>query len=239
MRLNPSRRPQTTSHSEGCEFVPREWPAACTLPCNRLSFASCYVYSPRAAGRLGEISRRLCARVKQIDPVWLPRYAGCVYQESLRDLQLAALFASDAVLVPVPGSAETGNAQWAAAQLAIALRGVGLANRVWLGLWREIAVRKSATAPSIARPTVREHFESFRVMRFGMEIRRIVLIDDVVTKGRTLLAAAARLQSELPNADIRAFALIRTLGFVQHMTRVFDSCHGVIRWAGEDARREP
>jgi hypothetical protein len=59
------------------------------------------------------------------------------------------------------------------------------------------------------------------------------------TKGRTLLAAAARLQAELPHADIRAFALIRTQGFVPHLGSVFESCHGVIRWAGGDARREP
>jgi adenine/guanine phosphoribosyltransferase-like PRPP-binding protein len=72
-----------------------------------------------------------------------------------------------------------------------------------------------------------------------MPASRIVLIDDVITKGRTLLAAAARLQAELPHADIRAFALIRTLGFVQHMERVLEPCHGVVRWAGGDARREP
>jgi orotate phosphoribosyltransferase len=70
-------------------------------------------------------------------------------------------------------------------------------------------------------------------------LRRIVLIDDVVTKGRTLLAAAARLQAELPSVDIRAFALIRTQGFLPHLDHLTESCHGVIRWAGGDARREP
>jgi len=67
----------------------------------------------------------------------------------------------------------------------------------------------------------------------------VVLIDDVITKGRTLLAAAARLRSELPSADIRGFALIRTVGFVHQIKRLEDSCHGVVRWAGGDARREP
>ena len=59
------------------------------------------------------------------------------------------------------------------------------------------------------------------------------------TKGRTLLAAATRLQTELPHADIRAFALIRTQGFMPQLGSVFESCHGVIRWAGGDARRDP
>jgi predicted amidophosphoribosyltransferase len=186
-----------------------------------------------------EASRRLCARVKAIDPLWLPHYAGSVYHASLRDPQLAALFASDAVLVPVPGSATSADARWAAAGLATALRELDLAHRLWMGLRRQITVRKSSTAPSGERPTVREHYESFSVAPLPKSLSKIVLIDDVVTKGRTLLAAAARLQAELPHADIRAFALIRTQGFVQQLGSVFDSCHGVIRWAGGDARREP
>jgi hypothetical protein len=67
----------------------------------------------------------------------------------------------------------------------------------------------------------------------------IVLIDDVITKGRTLLAAAARMQSAFPSADVRAFALIRTMGFRQRMDSQVQPCEGVVRWAGGDARREP
>ena len=74
--------------------------------------------------------------------------------------------------------------------------------------------------------------------RPGM-VRRIVLIDDVITKGRTLLAAAARMQSASPSADVRAFALIRTMGFRQRMDSQVQPCDGVVRWAGGDARREP
>lgn len=224
---------------EGCVSLPWRGSIGCTLPCTSLSFASCYVYSPRGAGVAAEASRRVCARVKAIDPLWLPRYAGRVYHASLRDPQLAALFAGGAVLVPVPGSSISADAPWAASQLATALRELGLARRLWAGLRRRIAVRKSSTAPSGERPTVSEHYESFFVAPALASLSRIVLIDDVVTKGRTLLAAAARLQAELPHADIRAFALIRTQGFVQQLGSVFESCHGVIRWAGSDARREP
>jgi hypothetical protein len=67
----------------------------------------------------------------------------------------------------------------------------------------------------------------------------IVLIDDVITKGRTVLAAAARLQAVFPHADIRAFALIRTVGFRQRMDCLIEPCDGVVRWAGGDARRDP
>jgi hypothetical protein len=204
-----------------------------------VTFASCYVYSPRAEGWLAEASRQLCDRVKSSDPLWLPRYAGFVYRSSLGDRHLAALFAPDAVLVPVPGSARSGEAPWAAFRLARALGEVGFALRMWTGLRRRYAVTKSATAPSARRPTVHQHYDSFAVMPAAKPIRRVVLIDDVITKGRTLLAAAARLRNELPYSDIRGFALIRTLGFVDRIERLAEPCHGVIRWAGGDARREP
>ncbi len=78
----------------------------------------------------------------------------------------------------------------------------------------------------------------------GMPWRRslpeqLVLIDDVVTKGRTLLAAAARVHEALPDADIRAFALLRTMGWVQGVDRLLDPCVGEIRWRAGDAYRNP
>jgi hypothetical protein len=228
-----------TSLFEGSVWLRRSWPTAYAFRCTSLLFSSCYVYSPRASGATAAASRLLCSRVKAMHPAWIPRYAGCVHQASCRDVQLAALFGRGAVLVPVPGSTASGNVPWAAACLAAALRDIGLGQRLWAGLHRQLGVRKSATSPAAGRPSVREHYESFALSRPAISAVRFVLVDDVVTKGRTLLAAAARLQEELPHADVRAFALIRTLGLGQHVDGVFEVCHGVIRWAGGDACREP
>jgi predicted amidophosphoribosyltransferase len=224
---------------ETSESLRRSWPSAYTFQCLSLSFASCYVYSPRASGRVAELSRLLCSRLKAGDSTWLPRYAGCVHEVTCRDAQLAALFAGGAVLVPVPGSRACDGPPSAAQRLALALNGLGLGGEVWLALRRQIGVRKSATSALGERPSVREHYESFALARPLRPAAKILLVDDVITKGRTLLAAAARLQTELPHADIRAFALVRTLGFVPQMERVLELCHGVVRWAGGDARREP
>jgi len=208
-------------------------------PCASLRFTSFYLYSPRAVGRVAQESRILCLRVKRGDAVWLPRYAGQVYRTSFRDPQLAAVFTPNSVLVPVPGSAVTGTAPWSALQLAKALKDVGFGLPVRQALRRQVAVTKSSTAAIAARPSVRDHYDSFCVVASMMGVQRVVLIDDVVTKGRTLLAAAARLGELFPHTDVRAFALIRTLGFAWHMDHLAEPSHGFIRWAGRDARREP
>ena len=203
-------------------------------------FASCFIYAPRGAGFLAMSARVLCHRIKTSDPVWIPRYAGCVAELLARTYMFRRIFARDALLVPVPGSAAALPRHWPAWQLATALRELGLACGVWSGLQRQLPVRKSATALSGERPTVWQHYASLSLGQVPAPVpHRLVLIDDVITKGRTLLAAATRLSSGLPHADIRAFALVRTLGFVSRVERLLEPCEGVVYWAGGDARREP
>lgn len=202
-------------------------------------FASCFIYAPRGAGSLSAVASLICQRVKAGDPLWIPRYARCVADLWIHDGRFPRVFARDALLVPVPGSTP-GSVHWAAWQLAVAFRALGLARAVWTGLRRQYPVRKSATALRGERPTVWEHCASLAVGPVPKPVpRTVVLVDDVITKGRTLLAAAACLGTHLPHTDIRAVALIRTLGFLNHVDRVLEPCEGVIYWAGGDARREP
>jgi hypothetical protein len=67
----------------------------------------------------------------------------------------------------------------------------------------------------------------------------LILIDDVVTKGRTLLAAALRLRELFPRADVRGFALLRTMGYSPVFDQLLMPCTGKIEWACGDARRSP
>jgi hypothetical protein len=204
-----------------------------------VAFSSCYIYSPRGGGLVSECARRLCARLKSGDSEWLPSYVGKVYEQVIRHEAFAGLFGPEVVLVPVPGSAPVSGAPWAAERLATALQGIGLGKSVWEGVERRFAVRKSATACNAERPTVRQHYESLSVGRAPIAYERFVLVDDVITKGRTILAAAARLHEAFPNADVRAFALVRTMGFLPRITQPLQPCQGYVRWAGGDARRDP
>ena len=204
-----------------------------------VDFCSCYIYSPRGNSFVSAASRQLCARLKLGDATWLPHYAGVVRELTTRHEALADLFSADAVLVPVPGSDPSATRVWAAERLAVALHGVLLGKSVWPGVQRRFPVRKSATALNADRPTTQQHYESLSVVPLSGAPQRIVLIDDVITKGRTILAAAARLHETFPDAYISAFALLRTMGFLSEVSHLLEPCKGFVRWAGDDARREP
>ena len=65
-------------------------------------------------------------------------------------------------------------------------------------------------------------------------------MDDVVTKGAMLLTCADLLREEFPNADVRGFALLRTMGLQPEVDEYIDPCVGTIRlntWG--DPVREP
>jgi predicted amidophosphoribosyltransferase len=209
-----------------------------TRQIRELSFASLYVYSPsdaRAASRL------LCASIKTGHVKTLVDRAIQADAEARRSSSLASFIPAAAILVPVPGSSPSA---WGRAtptgRLAVALREHGLGKGIWFGLRRVRAVRKSATAAPGARPSLRTHFDTIAVDSIQLlQASHLVLIDDVVTKGRTLLAAAMRLREIYPRADVRGFALLRTMGYSPVSNQLLMPCTGKIEWACDDARRSP
>jgi predicted amidophosphoribosyltransferase len=204
-----------------------------------VAFCSYYIYSPRGGSFVSRASRQLCDRLKLADATWLPRYAGLVRKLTTTHDAFAEVFGGELTLVPIPSSDPSATRIWAAERLAVALHGVGLGRTVWPGIQRRFPVRKSATALNADRPTTQLHYESLSVPALASEPEKIVLIDDVITKGRTILAAAARLHQALPNTDIRAFALVRTMGFLPDVACFVEPCKGYVRWGGGDARRDP
>ena len=205
----------------------------------RLAYAACYVYSPAGKGKICERSRLLRRLLKEGDAHFMVKYAVRVQQQAEQCSQLAGFFRDTDVLVPVPRSSTKACGRWVAADLARALVHEGLGTMAWPGLHRICAVPKSATAAPGGRPTVSRHFESFLMERPPVDPATVVLIDDVITRGRTLLAAAARVRETLPHAQIRAFALLRTLGLVAGVEQLLDPCRGEIRWQRGDAWRIP
>jgi hypothetical protein len=203
-------------------------------------YASCYVYSPAGKSEMCERSRLLRALLKEGDAYFMIKYALRVRQQAKPWAKLAGFFHADDVLVPVPRSSPRRRGTWVAADLAHALVLEGLGTMAWHGLRRVSPVPKSATAAPGGRPTVSRHYESFCIDRLPpYRPAGVVLVDDVITKGRTLLAAAARVRETLPETQVRAFALVRTMGWIARMDHLLDPCTGEIKWQAGDARRNP
>lgn len=121
-------------------------------------------------------------------------------------------FGSDVTLVPMPGSGLF---------LEGAIRPPLIISQCILNdahagvicdvIRRSKPVRKSSNYyTSDTRPLIHEHLASITVNPDLSVTKRILLIDDVLTLGRTALACKTILEKAYPDADIKSLALLRT-----------------------------
>lgn len=141
----------------------------------------------------------------------------------------AELFDAGPTLVPVPRSTLlTQGALWVPNQLCRELPRMGIAEEVSPLLERTEPIAKSARSLAADRPTAHRQFETLGVLR-GLETpRNVLLIDDVVTRGSTLLGAASRLAQAYPGVAVRAFAAARTTSLPDQFQRTLDPVRGTI-----------
>lgn len=74
-----------------------------------------------------------------------------------------------------------------------------------------------------------------------MPAGREISIDDIMTRGATLMGAANRLNDAFPNAHIRAFAAMRTISNSDEFHEMYTPCVGVITYRSnqDDTIRRP
>ena len=150
------------------------------------------------------------------------------------------IFGAAPLLVPVPRSSRTVDGGiWPAYNIASALVANAIGAAVLPCLQRVTAVPKSAFATLGSRPKPLDHYESITAVKMIADRQEFCLVDDVITKGATLLAAASRLREMYPNANIVAFALVRTMGFVDDIDRIVEPAVGTITLRGDEAVRDP
>lgn len=132
-------------------------------------------------------------------------------QEQLESLPFKDFFTHDTVLVPVPKSGRRmAHELWVPEQIAKALNRLGIGGPISPCLLRATSIRKSAFCASDDRPTALEHFQTMAVDTRISQPERVVLVDDIVTMGATLLGGANRLIDAYPRVQVLAFAVIRT-----------------------------
>ncbi len=213
---------------------------------SELTFASLLAYTPHGEREAAVRSKQTALKFKDNRVVdagsrgWLPvaSYFAIRLAEVLSTSPFPRWF-EGACLVPMPRSAPLkSGALWPAAALAEAMLASGLGVAVCPVLERAVAVRKSAYCLPGERPAPGEHTASLRVVAaLPMGVKRAVIIDDIVTRGASLLGAARRLRASVDAAEILGFAAVRRVDDAEFVA-MMAPCTGLIREeAGRVIRR--
>lgn len=136
--------------------------------------------------------------------------------------ELMTFLAGDPILVPTPRSSPLKEgAFWPTKVIADELVRLGIGRQVSTCLKRIATVPKSSfQSGANTRPFVQVHFDSLQANFEFLDSNTMILIDDVLTLGRTSMACASRLNEAFPNAEIKVFAMMRTRSFEDTNTLV-------------------
>lgn len=220
-----------------------------------LRFGSLLAYSPNGPGdqEPHRSSKRFCHALKTDGPyrespaieLAVERLAGGEFAD------LETFFSPEVVLVPAPSSSPfpkqlkipvRGGEKdflWVPRRICQALVSAGKAAAWTPLLQRDESVTRSSRAPARDRPSPLVHFDSISCRRDLIAAKRYVVVDDVVTRGATLLACASRLQEAYPEAEILGFALLRAISNSEEFVSILDPVAGTItlRPQGDTLRR--
>jgi hypothetical protein len=206
-----------------------------------LEFGSLLSYSPRGPSMSEKRSKSFTLALKADEyvqpeadaPILMSDYICDIIKNDLSKLPFAGFITDKTILVPTPKSSLLKpNSLWVPQRLAQALVSRGLGKAAVECIERVNPVQKAATSQPSNRPTASIHYESFGVQKILSEPEEILLVDDVITRGATLLGAASRIKEAFPNAKVRALAIVRTISPPDIFKRTLDPCIGRIELLG-------
>lgn len=215
----------------------------------RLEFGSLLSYTPRGSSDEIQKARDVMLTIKSdgfIDqpPIQMSHWIGSTIQKNVKSLPFASFFDQETSLVPVPRSSlMKPDTLWVPDRIASALVEKRLGKEVVQCLVRETPVPKAAWSDSSQRPTPSRHFETIAVQGSIEDPppQKLVLVDDIVTRGATLLGSANRLLEAFPKARVRAFAAMRTISVPSEFVNLYDPQSGTIEYRAwiDDTLRRP
>jgi len=211
------------------------------LNISRLEFGSLLSYLPRVDPR----SRTVMLAIKSDKnlakpPILMSHFISHRIKENIGSLPFSDYFDTKPILVPVPNSSlMKAYTLWVPQRLANALHENGLGRGVEDVLRRWKPLPKASLSLPEDRPKAIEHYDSLEVRKKLIDPKDILLIDDIVTRGATLLWSANKLSDIFPGVRIRAFAAMRTISQPGQFRRIYDPCVGDIRLIGEETSRNP
>lgn len=149
--------------------------------------------------------------------------------KKVEGLPLYDFFRNKPILVPMPSSSlQKPNSLWVSQCISSVLVRNNLGTRVVECLTRIRAVPKSANSLPEKRPRAINHYDSL-VVETVHEADEILIVDDVITRGASMMGAVNRLAAVFPNSKIRGFAIMRTVSRSKEFRAIEDPQIGSIR----------
>jgi hypothetical protein len=212
---------------------------------SKIAFGSLLSYSPHGDSEKAIKSQNVMKLLKSDDfvqdpPILMSDLVAHRVEEKIKELPFGPFFHSKPILVPTPSSALTKpDTLWVPDRLAKALVRRGLGRNVVQCLKRVKPLPKAATSAPSDRPKAIEHYYSLQVNNILSEAEEIVLVDDIITRGATLLGSANRLADIFPKAHITTFAAMRTISNPEEFENIYSPVIGTIELSanGETFRR--
>ena len=197
----------------------------------RFKYLTFLRYSPRGESENAQHSRVVMGKYKNADEEHITSLAKRIKEEG------KSVFFDNAILVPVPRSApQMAGAVYPTKTIVeiFVKNDIGKGASVLLERFKAIA-KSSSQYTAATRNKVPDHLNSIKVTPTLIDTPTIILVDDVLTLGRTSMACALLLKEAYPDKEIKIFCSFRTRSF-EDKNILLDIKEGEMIWDGNDVR---